>query len=177
MKSLAPHLSLPPTKALMCRSTGMSFGGTMGTWTQPDRLWALGWTTWLSPSNIPSVNMSTARIIVSEERTEGGWQVGNVSLLCSVNQSHFKFLLYGGSKECIKTLQIDRMLYSQRHGYLCFLKCPKMKIEQEADLSATSLLSCGLSSHSGFEKQELSSIKLQVGDRLNQTSTDLSLSC
>lgn len=24
----------------------------------------------------------------------------------STNQSHFKFLLYGGSKECIKTLQL-----------------------------------------------------------------------
>lgn len=24
----------------------------------------------------------------------------------SINQSHFKFLLYGGSKECIKTLQL-----------------------------------------------------------------------
>lgn len=51
----------------MCRSTGISFGGTMGTRTQPDRFWALGWTTWLSPSNIPSANMSTARIMVSEK--------------------------------------------------------------------------------------------------------------
>lgn len=59
------YLVLPPTKALMCRSTGISFGGTMGTLTQPDRLWALGWTTWLSPSNMPSAKMSTARITVS----------------------------------------------------------------------------------------------------------------
>lgn len=65
------HLVFPPTKALMCRSTGISFGGTMGTRTQPDRFWVLGWTTWLSPSNMPSAKMSTARIIVSrEERGE-----------------------------------------------------------------------------------------------------------
>ena len=61
------YLVFPPTKVLMCRSTGMSFGGTMGTRTQPDRFWALGWTTWLSPSNIPSAKMSTARIMVSGE--------------------------------------------------------------------------------------------------------------
>lgn len=34
----ASYLDLPPTKALMCRSTGMSLGGTMGTLMHPDRL-------------------------------------------------------------------------------------------------------------------------------------------
>lgn len=64
------YLVFPPTKALMCRSTGISFGGTMGTLTQPERFWALGWITWLSPSKIPSAKMSTARMIVSGEDKE-----------------------------------------------------------------------------------------------------------
>lgn len=62
----------------MCRSTGMSLGGTMGTRTQPDRFWALGWTTWLSPSNIPSAKMSTARMMVS--RKEKGEIQGLISI-------------------------------------------------------------------------------------------------
>lgn len=52
----------------------------MGTRIQPDRFWALGWTTWLSPSNIPSAKMSTARIIVS--RDEKG--IVFTSVICSV---------------------------------------------------------------------------------------------
>lgn len=61
------YLVFPPTKALMWRSTGISFGGAMGTRIQPDKFWMLGWTTWLSPSNIPSAKMRTARIMVSGE--------------------------------------------------------------------------------------------------------------
>lgn len=37
----------------------------MGTLTQPDRWGALGWTTWLSPSKMPSAKISTARMMVS----------------------------------------------------------------------------------------------------------------
>lgn len=64
--STCVYLVFPPTKALIWRSTGMSFGGMMGTQTQPERFWALGWTTWLSPSKIPSANISTALMMVSK---------------------------------------------------------------------------------------------------------------
>lgn len=37
----------------------------MGTLTQPDKLGRLGWTTWLSPSKMPSAKISTARMMVS----------------------------------------------------------------------------------------------------------------
>ncbi len=50
----------------------------MGTRTQPDRFWALGWTTWLSPSNIPSAKMSTARIMVSRK------DKGEIQVLISI---------------------------------------------------------------------------------------------
>lgn len=88
------YLSFPPTKALMCRSTGMSLGGTIGTRMQPDRFWALGWTTWLSPSNIPSAKTSTARMIVSEEDTRRfvlTWPMACFKMFCIGDQSVLPF--------------------------------------------------------------------------------------
>ena len=47
----------------MCKSTGMSFGGNMGTLIVVAG--SLGCTTWHSPSKMPSANIRTLLIIVS----------------------------------------------------------------------------------------------------------------
>ena len=47
----------------MCKSTGMSFGGNIGTLIVVDG--SFGCTTWHSPSKIPSANIRTLFITVS----------------------------------------------------------------------------------------------------------------
>lgn len=100
----------------------------------------------------------------------------------SIKQSHFKFLLYGGSKECIKTLQLTLDVATTMLGQITSEEKSALIFRHPENSYSVPFIVINYLPNSFCVpvSKDLASKKkkkLQVGHRLNQTSTDLSLSC